>query len=144
MHGRYVPRVLAAMLISATICSITTAALAGAPVGVVPNATTPQIMLYVSHPLSWRGPTANTFGLRYERVSPSSSDPAARLYAPLRHHSLIDLQMTRGSSPRVLFGPRVTWDLGRAQLGPTSRMSEYRWPMSKQPLAGAPLGTWAP
>jgi hypothetical protein len=123
---------------------VSVGAVAGGPPGTVPDVTSPQIMLYVSHPIGWRGPSYNTYGLRYERISPSTSDPGARLYVPLRHRSLIDLQLTHGLSPRVLFGPRVTWDLGRSQLGPTSMLGAYPWPMSKQPIGNAPLAYWAP
>jgi len=144
MYGPWRPRVRAAMLLGASLCGAMTAARAGDTLGPAPDITRPQIMLYVSHPLGSSGRGQSTFGLRYERAYSSSSDPSARFYAPLRHHSLIDLQLTRGYAPRVLFGPRVTWDLGRSQLGPTAMLNDYRWPLTKPSSAGRPLAGWAP
>lgn len=98
----------------------------GLPGYVPPNGGS-QFMLYVSHALGARGHEAMRFGLRYENATPASADPAFRFCAPLRHRTLVDFQLARGSSPRMLFGERATWDLGRGRLGPTEMLSAT-WP----------------
>jgi hypothetical protein len=82
-------------------------------------------MLYVSWSFAARGARTEKFGFRYERSSPSSSDPGARFCAPLAHRSLVDLQFSRGTGPRMQFGPRVTWDISHGRLAPTSLVNSW-------------------
>lgn len=143
MVGLDTPRMLAAALVGTAACWMSTPARADAGAGFVPRYPREQFMVYVSRPLGVRGGAAYTFGLRYERASPGSTDPAALFCAPLRHHSIVDLQLARGNSPRMLFGPRVTWDIGRRQLGPTS-LASASWPMAPRPLTAVSLAAWVP
>jgi hypothetical protein len=143
MGGLYTPRVIAVALIGTAACWMSTPTLADDAAGFVPRYPREQFMVYVSRPLGLRGAGAYTFGVRYERASPGSTDPAARFCAPLRHRSLVDLQLVRGTSPRMLLGPRITWDIGRRQLGPTS-LANVSWPMVAQPLTAATLAAWVP
>ena len=143
MFGLYTSRTTVAAVIGMAACATSAGAMAGGSAGFVPQFDTTQYMIYLSRAIGVRGPAANTIGLRYERATPGSSDPAARFCAPLRHVSLIDLQLTHGLSPRMLFGPKVTWDLGRHQLAPTS-LANRVWPMATQPLTGATLAAWVP
>ena len=143
MFGLYTSRTTVAAFIGMAACATSAAAMAGESAGFVPQFDTALYMIYVSRAIGVPGPAANTFGLRYERATPGSSDPVARFCAPLRHTSLIDLQLTHGLSPRMLFGPKVTWDLGRHQLAPTSLATRV-WPMATQPLTGATLAAWVP
>ena len=86
---------------------------------------------------------ATTFGLRYEQTSPIYAESATRFAAALRHHSLIDLEFTRGVAPRMSFGPRVTWEMGRGELGPT-QLVVPTWPMSFTGTASATRLSWLP
>ena len=143
MGGLYAPQTLVAVLIGVGASGFNTPAHAGDPAGFVPPYPGSQVMLYVSRPIGARGAGANVFGIRYERATSVITDPAFRYCAPLRHRSIVDLQFALGASPRMLFGPKVTWDLGRRRLGPTS-MTATAWPMATQPLTGASLADWAP
>lgn len=103
--------------------------------GFVPRTSGPQFMLYVSRALGMHGAGTNRFGLRYENATPSSSDPAFRFCAPMRHRALIDLQLARGHSARMLFGENAAWDIGRRQLGPTD-LASAAYPVWTLPQVG--------
>jgi hypothetical protein len=143
MGGLYAPRMVAVALFGAVTCGQCLPATAGELAGYVPPNPGSQLMLYVSRAIGAHGPGASTFGLRYERAAPLSVDPAARYSAPLRHRSLVELQFGRGMAPRMQFGPRVTWDMGRRRLGPTS-LALAPWPLAIQPLPGTPATAWVP
>ena len=143
MFGLDRPRALAVALVGTLIGALGARFSAADPAGFVPRDGGSQFMLYVSRPLGLRGAAVNTFGLRYESASPGSTDPAARFCAPIHHRALIDLQLVRGATPRMLFGPRVTWDIGRRQLGPTN-LNPRSWPLTRQPLAVGMLAAWVP
>ncbi len=127
-----------------------TAALAGAaPVsaadvaGFAPQYGGDQFMLFVRRPIGAHRSSATTYGIRFERAAPMSADPTMQYCAPLRHHALVELQLTRGAPARVQFGNRVTWDLGMHRLAPTA-MFNRAWPMSAGPLSGSMLAAWTP
>ncbi len=129
-----------------------TAALAGAaPVsaadvaGFAPQYGGDQFMLFVRRPIGAHRSSATTYGIRFERAAPMSADPTMQYCAPLRHHALVELQLTRGAPARVQFGNRVTWDLGmhRLRLAPTA-MFNRAWPMSAGPLTDSMLAAWTP
>ena len=143
MVGRYVPRMIAAVLIGAVVGGRCLPAHAAELAGFVPQYPGSQLMVYVSRAIGAHGAGASTFGLRYERATPLTVDPAARYCAPLRHRSLVELQFGRGMAPRMQFGPRVTWDMGRRRLEPTS-LALAAWPLAIQPAPGAPATAWAP
>jgi hypothetical protein len=113
-----------AIVAIATGCCVAPARAADAP-GFVSSYSGSQVMVYVSWAFASHGNRAQTFGLRYERASPVVTDPASRFCAPLAHRSLVDLQFARGSSPRMQFGPRVTWDISHGRLAPTDRMGSW-------------------
>ena len=113
-----------------------------ADLGFVPSYSGSQVMLYVSFSFAARGTRTEGFGFRYERSTPSSSDPGARFCAPLAHRSLIDLQFARGSGPRMQFGPRVTWDISHGRLAPTSLVNSS--PVALPFLTSAALAARAP
>ena len=142
MNGRDTRRAMtAAMWVSiAACCSVAADA---DDTGFVPSAPSSQFMLYVSRSIGARTSGLKTFGVRFERAAPGSGDPAARFCAPLRHRALIDLQWARGQSPRMLFGPRVTWDIGRGQLEPTN-LATTVWAMSGAPVTSSMLASWVP
>ena len=143
MYGRYVARALAVALVGVTAGLGSAPAWAGDAAGSVPVYGGPQFMVYLSWPVGARGIGASTFGLRYERTAPVYTDSAGRFSAPLRHHSLIELEFTRGATPRMLFGPRVTWDLARGQLGPT-RLVNATWQLTvPAPVTTLPT-SWTP
>jgi hypothetical protein len=143
MGGLYVPRMAAAVLIGAGACGPCVPARAAELAGYVPPYPGSQLMVFVSHAIGVHGAGASTFGLRYERATPLSRDPAARYSTPLRHRSLVELQFGRGMAPRMQFGPRVTWDMGRRRLEPTS-LALAPWPMAIQPLPATPATAWVP
>ena len=57
---------------------------AAAPAEFVPSYAGSQVMLYVSWAFGARDMRPDTFGFRYERSAPTSTDPGARFCAPLR------------------------------------------------------------
>ena len=127
-------------LMGVATCCDTAPARAGDLGGFVPSYSGSQVMLYVSWPLGAHGTRPDTFGFRYERSTPGSTDPGARFCAPLAHHSLIDLQFTRGAAPRMQFGPRVTWDISRGRLAPTNML--HPWLMTMPPATPAAMAAW--
>lgn len=143
MGGLFAPRIFAAVLIGAGACAQATLAQAGDPAGFVPDYPSSQFMLFMTRSIGVRGAGANSFGLRFERTTPLSLDPGARYSAPLRHRSLVELRFTRGLAPRMLFGPKVTWDMGRGQLGPTGPAMSP-WLLAIQPPSGATLALSVP
>ncbi|MBS0386944.1 MAG: hypothetical protein JSR15_00585 [Proteobacteria bacterium] len=132
MSGRFAWRILAAVLVGAAACVPAARVSAGESTGFVPASPGSQLMLYVSRSIGLHGAGANRFGLRFERATPLSQDPAARYSAPLRHRTLIELQFARGMAPRMLFGPKVTWDMGRGHLGPTE-LAMASWTLAVPP-----------
>lgn len=143
MGGLYAPRTMATVLIGVAACWLNSPARADDPPGFASGFSGSQFVLFLSHPIGAHGVGGTTFGLRYERATLGAFDPAAQWGSPLRHRSLIELQLARGLSPRMQFGPRVTWDLGRRQLGP-SKLTTVTWPMATQPLTDATLAAWKP
>ena len=143
MGGLFLPRMLAAVLIGAGACAQTAPAQAGDPISFAPATPGSQFMLYMTRFIGVRGAGANMFGLRYQRTAVLSLDPGARYGAAIRHRSLVDLQFVRGRAPRMQFGPRVTWDMGRGQLGPTE-LALSSWPLSIERPSGAPLAVPVP
>lgn len=143
MRGLCMPRLVAAVLIGAGTFGQWQPARASELAGFVPPYPHTQVMVYVSRAIGAHGAGASTFGLRYERATPLSLDPAARFCAPLRHRSLVELQFGRGMAPRMQFGPRVTWDMGRRRLGPTS-LALVPWPMAIQTPPGTSATPWVP
>jgi hypothetical protein len=143
MGGLYMPRMVAAVLVVVDGCGQCPPAGAAELTGYAPPYPGSQLMVYVSRAIGVHGAGASTFGLRYERMTPLSQDPAARYSTPLRHRSLVELQFGRGMAPRMQFGTRVTWDMGRRRLGPTS-LAQAPWPMAIQPLPGTPPTAWVP
>jgi len=107
-----------------------------------PSYSGSQVMLYMSWSLATQGPRAQTFGLRYERSTPVSSDPGARFCAPLAHRSLVDFQFARDDRPRVQFGPRVTWDISRGRIEPTKLFDA--WTLTAPAGRSAAMGGWVP
>jgi hypothetical protein len=55
----------------------------------------------------------------------------------------VELQLVHGNAARFQFGSRVTWDLGRRQLGPTALLSSA-WSMPADPAMISTLAAWAP
>jgi hypothetical protein len=127
------PALLAAACL--TTLALTAVARADSLPGFVPRNGGPQFMLYVSRALGTHGAGANRFGLRYENATPVSGDPAFRFCAPMRHRALVDLQLSVGHSPRMLFGENAAWDIGRRQLGPTD-LASAAYPVWTVPLVG--------
>ena len=101
--------------------------------GFSPSYSGTQVALYLSWSFAGRGAHTETFGFRYERSSPAWSAPATRFCAPLAHRSLVDLQFTRGTGPRMQFGPRVTWDISRGRIAPTKLINTWLVTMAPTP-----------
>lgn len=149
MCGRFSDWLRAGALVSATAILVPSPGQAADAAGDAPGISGPQFMLYMSWPVGAHGLGVTTYGLRYERTSPVYAESATRFAASLRHRSLVDIEFSRGSAPRMSFGPRVTWDMGRGQLGPTQLVTPT-WPMAitgptaiSGPTAAAQL-SWLP
>ena len=137
MYGRFPRRGVAAALALAASILIHAPAQAGDAVGFAPGLPSSQLMLYLTWPVGARGLGASTFGLRYDRASAARIESTAPFPMALRHRSLVQLEFRRGAAPRVQFDTRVTWDLGRAQLGPT-KLVNATWQLPMAGLASAP------
>ena len=110
--------------------------------GFSPSYSGTQVKVYLSWSFAAHGAHSETFGFRYERSSPVSGDPATRFCAPLAHRSLVDLQFSRGAGPRMQFGPRVTWDISRGRISPTSLAKTW---LVAMPTAPSLVGSaWTP
>ena len=138
MGGRFTPRILMAVLVGAIACAQAPRARAGDAAGFVPASPGSQLVLFLTRSLGVHGAGAIRFGLRFERAAPLSLDPGARYSAPLRHRSLVELQFARGQAPRMLFGPKVAWDIGRRHLGPAD-LAVASWTPAMQPPPPAPM-----
>jgi hypothetical protein len=133
---------MALALVSTALAPAAPAAAADAA-GFAPQYGGDQFMLYVSRAVGARRSSPSTFGIRFERATLVSSDPTAQCCVPLRHHALVELQLTRGAAARVQFGNRVTWDLGRRQLAPTAMFTRL-WQLPNQTLTSSVLAAWTP
>jgi len=129
MYGRFSDWARAVALASAMAIFVHSPARAADSAGFAPGLPGPQVTLYLSWPVGPRGLGASTFGLRYERSTAVYAESATRFAATMRHHSIVQLEFSRGTAPRMQFGPRVTWDMGRGELGPT-RLVLSTWPMA--------------
>ena len=94
--------------------------LAADPVGAVPSAHGPMLMLYFSQPLGSHA--SPIYGLRLnQKAFVANVTSSAGAPIPPSPHSLIDLQlrdvqMRRSPDLRVEFGDRVAWDLRRREF----------------------------
>ena len=138
MNGRFLKRAVAAALVGATAMLVQTPAQAGDAAGFAPCLPGTQVMLYLTWPLGPRGLGASSFGLRYDRASAAQIVSTAPFPMSLRHRSLVQLEFGHGAAPRVLFDTRVTWDLGRGELGP-SKLLGTPWPLTLPREAAATL-----
>jgi hypothetical protein len=143
MYGRFTDWRRAVALVSATAILVQAPARAADAAGYAPGLPGPQIMLYMSWPVGVHGLGNTTYGLRYERTSPVYAESATRFAASMRHRPLVDLQFSRGNAPRMSFGPRVTWEMGRGELGPTNLVVPT-WPMAIAGPTGATRLSWLP
>ena len=100
----------------------------------------PQLLLYATRTFGATPANRNHFGLRYERTSPAALLYGAPFAAPLRRHTLLDLQFTPSSATRLLLGPHATWDLSRRQLSPNSAFQDMPWRADAPRLASTPAG----
>lgn len=131
MNGRFTKRAMAVAVTGAAAFLTQPSAYAGDSAGFAPGLPSSQVMLYLSWPVGARGFGASTFGLRYDRASAARIESTAPFPMALRHRSLVQLEFSRFAAPRVLFDSRVTWDLGRGQLGPTSLVgAAWRLPIT--------------
>lgn len=131
MYGQFTKRAMALAVTGAAAFLVQSAAHAGDSAGFVPGLPSSQVMVYLSWPVGARGLGASTFGLRYDRASAVRIESTAPFPMALRHRSLVQLEFSRTAAPRVLFDTRVTWDLGRGQLGPTKLVgASWRLPIT--------------
>jgi hypothetical protein len=138
MYGRFPKRAVAAALAGAAAILVQAPAQAGDAPGFAPGLPSTQLMLYLSWPVGVHGLGASTFGLRYDRASPARIASTAPFPMALRHRSLVQLEFSRTAAPRVLFDTRVTWDLGRGQLGPSNLVgAPWQLPISAMAVASS-------
>jgi hypothetical protein len=99
------------------------AACAGNVVSAAPVSCGPQLMLYVTLPLSSRGSSSlPRYGLRIGefRKRPTT---AQLVGVAAVQRELVDLQIVAASDVRVEFGRRVVWDIPRGAFGPQSSLA---------------------
>ena len=143
MYGQFTKRAMALAVIGAAVSLVPPSAHAGGSAGFAPGLPSSQVMVYLSWPVGARGLGASTFGLRYDRASAARIESTAPFPMALRHRSLVQLEFSRTAAPRVLFDTRVTWDLGRGQLGPTNLVgATVRLPITG--MTTAPSSTQLP
>lgn len=101
----------------------------------VPSAHGPLMMLYVTVPLGARG-AARVYGLRVDQQG-GTPPQAGAMADPITsampgQRSIVDLQFRHASDLRVEFGRRVTWNVGRRELGLTANQPSMalRLPMA--------------
>ena len=129
MYGRFPKQAAVALALVAAVL-VQAPAQAGDAAGFVPGLPSSQFMLYLSWPVGVHGLGASTFGLRYDRASAARIESTAPFPMALRHRSLVQLEFSHSAAPRVLFDTRVTWDLGRGQLGPSKLVNALWLPMT--------------
>ena len=95
----------------------------GNAVSATPVSCDPQLMLYVTLPLSSRGTSSlPRFGLRIGEFRKRPTTPQLVAVAPVQRE-LVDLQILAHSDVRVEFGRRLVWDIPRGALGPQSTLA---------------------
>jgi hypothetical protein len=83
----------------------------------------PQLMLYVTLPLSSRGSSSlPRYGLRIGEFRRRPTTPQLVAVAPVQHE-LADLQVVAHSDVRVEFGRRLVWDIPRGAFGSQSALA---------------------
>lgn len=127
--GRAAPAILCWIAGAALWSAAALASAADMPAGFIPPVGGSQLMLFFSHPLAYSVRAPDTWGLRFERAHPVASASSGPYCAPLRHRTLIELQLARGSTPRLMFGRNVGWDFASGRLGPVSQRSWLRTPV---------------
>ena len=121
MQRNAVNRFTSRLLLSGAAMAAGTAAIAGNIVGMAPNSTRPQIMLYVSQPLGSRGASSSrVYGLRIEEVRALPAAPQSTVVGSLRRSELVDLQIVPHSDVRIEFGKRLIWNFTHEAFGPQS------------------------
>ena len=99
----------------------------------------PQLMLYVSKTLGSSSSIPVIYGLRLEEAR--SPAPLTQISQPAGPGptQLLDLQMQAHADMQVEFGSRVSWDIARGTLGPTSTSSAFviRLPITRPLLPTA-------
>ena len=143
MYGQFTKRAMALAAAGAATFLAQPSAHAADAAGFAPGLPSSQVMVYLSWPVGAHGLGASTFGLRYDRASAARIESTAPFPMALRHRSLVQLEFSRGAAPRVLFDRRVTWDLGRGQLGPTNLVNAA-WRLPITGMAAAPYSPQLP
>jgi hypothetical protein len=126
VHGRATCATLAQVVGALLLSAAALPASAGPLGGYIPPVGGSQLMLFISRPITPGSPANSTWGLRYERASPVASASSGPYCAPLRHRTLIELQLAHGSTPRLMFGRNVGWDIERGQFGSMSSGTSLR------------------
>jgi hypothetical protein len=127
---------------------------AGNAVSAAPVSCGPQLMLYVTVPLSSHGSSSlPRYGLRIGEFRKRPTTPQLLAVAPVQRE-LVDLQIVPHSDVRVEFGRRLVWDIQRGAFGRQSnlatlaigvpikgtRLSDSVNEPTRQPWDGAPAG----
>jgi len=85
----------------------------------------PQLMLYVSKALGSGGSIPLVYGLRLEEARSAAPLTQGSLPAGPIRTQLLNLQMEAHADMQVEFGSRVSWDIARGTIGPTSTTSAF-------------------
>ena len=92
---------------------------ASEPISVAPNSNGPEIMFYFKQPIG--APHASRiYGLRIDQASVSGGTPGNNSMALVGRRDLVNLQVGGPEKWRLDIGRRLTWDVGRKQIGAPS------------------------
>ena len=120
---------VAALLLRAVACP------AADGVTSVPSAHGPIMMLYIRQPIG--AGASRIYGLRLDQMASTPTLAATGPAAVTGSRGILDLQFRNITDIRVEFGRRVTWNLGRRELGPSGNSPGMPIPLTAPALSKA-------
>ncbi len=111
-------------------------------ISAAPGSNGPEIMFYFKQPLGASHAT-RTYGLRIDQASISGGTPGGGM-AQVGRRELVNLQVGGPDRLRIDIARRLTWDMGRRQLGAINNHSDMALRFSARALSAPPRQTTLP
>jgi len=102
-----------------------------------PGSNGPEIMLYFRQPIGAPHAT-RTYGLRIDQASVNGGTPGSNSMARVGRRELVNLQVGGPDKLRIDIARRLTWDVGRRQLGSINGPGDMAVRFSARALSAPP------
>jgi hypothetical protein len=83
----------------------------------------PEVTLYLTLPLG--GASGHVLGLRLDKSSTPANMRVINPESPLNRRALLDLQLGADSALRLELARRLTWDIERQELRPSTKPASF-------------------